>query len=154
MGQTARKRLLATVRPVYVRHMPDEPAPYYVYSFRYRDPRAKKWVLARYMASEADIAASYAQWEIVGHGELRTPMGYNYFVPYAVDLVAPRPRPIGQHLLDIGPHRRKPPGIDASERRLVGVFLRRLIVYEARRRRFEQVRNAVDLLAEVAGVHV
>jgi hypothetical protein len=124
-----------------------------VYAFRYRSPRTKKWVLARYMATPVEIAASYAEWELVGAGEMRQPMGYNYFAPSAtptVDLVAPKPRPLGQRFLELGPHRRRPPGIDASERRLVGVFLRRLIVWEARRHRFEQVRNAVDLLAEVA----
>jgi hypothetical protein len=122
-----------------------------VYAFRYRDARTKKWVLARYMATRIEIAARYSEWEIVGAGEKREPMGYNYFVPAPLEFVPPRSRPLGQRFLELGPHRRKRPGIDARERQLVGVFLRRLIVYEARRGRFDQVRNATDLLVEVAG---
>jgi hypothetical protein len=76
-------------------------------------------------------------------------MGYNYFSPAPVELVAPTPRPLGQKFLELGPHRRKRSGIHARERQLVGVFLRRLIVYEARRGRFERVSNATDLLVEV-----
>src|SRR5450631_1596318 len=130
--------------------MPDGPST--VYAFRYRDPRTKKWQLARYMATKAEIAARYAEWEIVGTGEVWKPVGYGYFVPHLQELVAPRPRPLGQRFVELGPHRRKPPRIDARERQLVGVFLRRLIVYEARKGRFDRVRNAVDLLAEVASV--
>ena len=122
-----------------------------VYSFRYRDPRTKKWRLARYMATVADIRATFTEWEIVGQGETREPMGYRYFVPFVAELVAPRPRPLGQRFLELGPQRRRPPRIDAGERRLVSVFLRRLIVYEARKGRFDAVRNAADLLTEVAG---
>ena len=122
-----------------------------VYPFRYRDARTKKWVLARYMATKVEIAARYEAWEIVGASELREPMGESYFTPWAAQLVAPTVRPLGQRFLELGPHRRKPPAIDARERQLVGVFLRRLIVYEARKGRFDQVRNAADLLVEVAG---
>ena len=61
-----------------------------VYAFRYRDPRTKKWHLARYMASKVEIAAAYAEWEIVGAGEMRRPIGDSYFTPHAVELVAPR----------------------------------------------------------------
>jgi hypothetical protein len=130
-------------------HLP--PAEQIVYAFRYRDPRTKRWILARYMATQVEIAAGYATWEIVGSGERRQPMGERFFTPFADQLVAPRPRPLGQRLLELGPHRRQRPGIDARERQLVGVFLRRLIVYEARKGRFDQVRNAADLLVDVVG---
>ncbi len=124
-----------------------------VFSFRYRDPRTKKWVMARYRATPAEIAAGHAEWELVGAGELRTPMGYSYFVPHAQDLVAPRVRPLGQRFLELGPHRRKRPGIDVRERQLVGVFLRRLVIYEARRGRIDHARSAADLLVDVAAAH-
>jgi len=130
---------------------PGESVDLVFYPFRYRDPRTKKWVLARYMATPVEIAASYQEWKIVGAGEPRQPMGYNYFSPAPVELVAPRPRLLGQRFLELGPHRRRASGTDVRERQLVSVFLRRLIVFEARRGRFDQVRNATDLLIEVAG---
>ncbi|HKU86546.1 MAG TPA: hypothetical protein VJV77_09420 [Casimicrobiaceae bacterium] len=40
-------------------------------------------------------------------------------------------------------------GISAAERRLVCVFLKRYVVWCAKARRVERVRNAVELLAEV-----
>ena len=78
-------------------------------------------------------------------------MGYHYFAPTPVELIAPKPRPTGQRFLELGPHRRSPRGIDSRERQLFCAFLRRLIIYEGRKGRFDQVRNATDLLIEVAG---
>jgi len=43
-----------------------------------------------------------------------------------------------------------PPGITAAERTLVCVFLRRYVVWCAKARRVDRLRNAVDLLIEVA----
>jgi hypothetical protein len=54
--------------------------PIVVYPFRYRDPRTKRWVKARYRAERAEIAARYAEWEITGPGEERRPIG-GYFNP-------------------------------------------------------------------------
>lgn len=122
-----------------------------VYAFRYRDPRTKKWHLARYMATMVEIGARYAEWEVVGAGEKREPLGYSYFSPHVSQLVAPTPRPLGQRFLELGPHRRKPPRIDAMGRRPVGVFLRRWVVYAARKGQLELAANAADLLIEVAG---
>ena len=51
-----------------------------VFPFRYRDPRTGKWVKARYKATPDEIAARYAEWEIVGPGEVRRPRT-DYFNP-------------------------------------------------------------------------
>ena len=39
--------------------------------FRYRDPLTGKWVKARYVAERHEIAARYAEWEIIGSPEIR-----------------------------------------------------------------------------------
>jgi len=44
-----------------------------VFPFRYRDARTGKWVRSRYMATRDEIAVWYAEWEITGPGEVRTP---------------------------------------------------------------------------------
>jgi hypothetical protein len=41
------------------------------YSFRFRDPLTGKWVRARYVAERHEIAARYAEWEIMGPPEIR-----------------------------------------------------------------------------------
>jgi len=46
-----------------------------VLPFRYRDARAGRWVKARYMATADEIAARYAEWEIIGPGEKRRLIG-------------------------------------------------------------------------------
>jgi hypothetical protein len=51
-----------------------------LFPFRYRDPRTGKWVRARYMATREEIAARYAELEIIGSGELRRPRT-GYFNP-------------------------------------------------------------------------
>ena len=42
-----------------------------MYSFRYRNPLTGKWVKARYLAERHEIAARYADWEIIGLAEIR-----------------------------------------------------------------------------------
>ena len=122
-----------------------------IYPFGFRNPVTGKWARARHVAELDVIAASYKEWEVTGPPEIRLKRAHGYFTPHSIELVAPRPRPIGQRYLELGPHRGNPPRIDASERRLVGVFLRRWIVYAARKGQNERVRNATDLLIEVVG---
>ncbi len=50
-------------------------APLVVFPFRYRDARTGRWVTARYKAERDEIAARYADWEIVGTGGERRPTG-------------------------------------------------------------------------------
>ena len=45
---------------------------------------------------------------------------------------------------------RTPPGITPAERTLVCAFLRRYVIWCAKARRFDRLRNATDLLTDVA----
>ena len=51
-----------------------------VYPFRQKDARTRRWVKARYKAERTEIAARYAEWEIIGPGEERRPRT-GYFNP-------------------------------------------------------------------------
>jgi hypothetical protein len=42
-----------------------------LFPFRYRDPLTGKWVRASYLAERHEIAARYAEWEIIGPPEFR-----------------------------------------------------------------------------------
>lgn len=42
-----------------------------LFAFRYCDPRAGKWVRARYVATRQEIAKRHAEWEIAGPAEIR-----------------------------------------------------------------------------------
>lgn len=57
--------------------------------------------------------------------------------------------PIAEKPLELQPHLAMPPGIDATERFLLWVFLRRYITWCARRRRFAAMQGAARLLAEI-----
>ena len=45
-----------------------------LYPFRVRNPRTGKWYRARYLAERHEIAARYADWEIIGPPEIRRPI--------------------------------------------------------------------------------
>ena len=51
-----------------------------LFPFRYKDARTGRWVKARYMATREEIAARYAEWEIIGCGEERR-SATGYFNP-------------------------------------------------------------------------
>ena len=59
-----------------------------LFPFRYRDPRTRKWIRARYVAELHEIAARYAEWEIIGSPEIRD--------------VDPNPRCFEPHRRDVG----------------------------------------------------
>ena len=42
-----------------------------LFAFRYRDPRTGKWIRARYLAERHEIAARFAEFEIIGEPEIR-----------------------------------------------------------------------------------
>ena len=55
-----------------------------LYPFRYLDPVLKRWVKARYVAEQEDVAARYERWEIIGPPEIRKRGGeLHSFNPYA-----------------------------------------------------------------------
>ena len=60
-----------------------------------------------------------------------------------------RPTPTNGRELHVYAHRTSP-GIAPAERVLVCLFLRRYVVWCAKARRVDRLRNAVDLLIEVA----
>jgi len=54
-----------------------------LFPFRYRDRLTGKWVKARYVAERHEIAARYAEWEIIGSPEIRdVDPNERYFTPW------------------------------------------------------------------------
>ena len=41
-----------------------------LFAFRYREPRTRKWIRARYVSAGQEIAARYAEWEITATVEI------------------------------------------------------------------------------------
>jgi hypothetical protein len=122
--------------------------PLVVYPFRFRDPLTGKWVRARHKAELSTIARHYADWEIVGPAELRATGGdafnpHRKVVSHAELMRLEEPAPV------LDPQRERPPAIDAIERFLVAVFLRRYVAYCARRRRYAAMNGAARLYAEI-----
>jgi hypothetical protein len=114
-----------------------------LFAFRYRDPRTGKWVRAGYRAELHEIAARYAESEIVGTPEIRdVDPDARYFTPHASPLDAA-----------LRHHNERPPDlqpvIDAAESFLLAVFLRRYVTYCARRGRFAAMNGAARLLREL-----
>ena len=54
---------------------PATPGTLFLYPFRARDPLTGKLYRARYKAERNEIAARYAEWEIIGPPEIRHPIG-------------------------------------------------------------------------------
>jgi hypothetical protein len=66
----------------------------------------------------------------------------------------PRHKPAPNNSRELHVHPQRDCTIDCAEQRLVCIFLERYIVWLARRRRVDDVRNALGLLFEVAGARV
>ena len=117
--------------------------PHEVFPFRYRDPLTGKRIRARYMAELHVIAECYAEWELTGPAEIRTPIeGWlNPFrgpTMHMAHLPVNEDRTVEQTSID-----------DPLECFLVLLFLRRYVTYCARRRRFAQMEGAARLHAEI-----
>ena len=120
-----------------------------LYPFRYRDPVTGKWVRARYKAERHEIAARYAEWEIIGPPEIRdADPGSAWFNPYRATAAAELKR-LAEPAPHVNPHLDQPPAIDGHERFLVALFLRRYLAYCARRRQKEAMLAAAALLREI-----
>ena len=121
-----------------------------VYPFRYRSAVTGKWVRARYVAQREEIAARHAEWEIIGPPETRDiDPNARYFQPYRMIAHAELMR-LQEPPPQINPHLEQPPAIDAAERFLVAMFLRRYVCYCARKRRFAQMQGAAQLCRDLA----
>ena len=116
-------------------------APIESYAFRFREPRTGRWVRARYRATLAEIKARYREWEIDGPPELRGDAPVQMFQPQLPRLAAAP--------LELQPHL-TPLGVDATERFLLRVFLRRYVTWCARRGRFKQMQDAARLHEQIA----
>jgi hypothetical protein len=114
--------------------------PIELYPFRFRHPRTGKWVRARYVATLAELASRYREWEIIGPAEIRGDVPVQMFQP----VLAPK----HETPLELQPHLAMPPAIDATERFLLRLFLRRYITWCARRRRFAAMQGAARLFGE------
>jgi len=115
-----------------------------LFAFRYRDPRTGKWTRARYRADRDEIAARYAEWEIIEPAEIRNvDLGARYFTPHTSSLDAA-----------LRNYRERPPelepAIDAAEAFLLAVFLRRYVTYCARRGKLAAMNGAAQLYAGLA----
>lgn len=120
-----------------------------LYPFRYRDEATGKWVKARYVAALHDIAARHAEWKIIGPPEMREhATNRRYFHPYPLVPHADLMR-LSEGPPQINPHLDRPPAIDAVERFLAALFLRRYVTYCARRGRFAQMQGAARLRREL-----
>ena len=102
-----------------------------LFPFRYRDPRTRKWIRARYVA-DRQIAARYAEWEIIGQAEIRD-------VDPEARCFTPHKRRYSERPPELQP------AMDAAEAFLLAVFLRRYVTYCARRGRFAAMNGAARL---------
>ena len=116
-----------------------------LYPFRFRDPRTGKWVRARYVATRAELASRYREWEIIGPPEIRGDAPVQMFQPELPRIGAG----CSDAPLELQPHLAMPPRIDATEGLLLRVFLRRYITWCARRSRFAALNGAAILYREV-----
>jgi hypothetical protein len=92
-----------------------------LFPFRYRDPRTGKWVRARYVAELHEIAARYAEWEIVGPPEIRNvDPDARYFAPHFNVMMNAEMRRFRERPPELQP------AIDALEVFLVRPYVRRL----------------------------
>jgi hypothetical protein len=114
-------------------------APTGLHSFRFRDPVTGKWVRARYLATLGEIAARYHEWEVIGPAEVRGDEPVKMFHPGVASPAMKPTNALPQLTM---------PVIDATERFLLRLFLRRYVTWCARRRRFAAMQGAARLFAE------
>ena len=109
-----------------------------LFTFRYRDPRTGNWIRARYVAERHEIEARYAEFELIEPPKIREiASDGRYFTPFSEHAHGDE-KPLDMQ-----------PTIDAIERFLARVFLRRYVTYCARRRRFAAMNGATRLYREV-----
>jgi hypothetical protein len=101
-------------------------------------------VRARYVATREEIAARYAEWEILGPAEIRdVDPEARYFTPHATLPPKAESRPNDDRPPELRPI------VDADEAFLLAVFLLRYVTYCARRGRFAAMNGAAQLFREL-----
>lgn len=116
-----------------------------LYPFRYRDPRTGKWVKARYKAEWHEIAARYAEYEVLEPVEVRNvDPEARYFTPHTDPTRPAGPPPVPEPIV------LESPAIDALEAFLVRLFLRRYVTLCARQRRYSAMNGAARLFTELS----
>ena len=118
-------------------------APIELFPFRFRDRVTGKWVRARYVATREEIAARYAEWEIIGAPDIR---GDEPARMFGLDQTG------GTGAVSLLRSDEPPelePAINAAERLLLCLFLRRYVTWCARHRRFAAMQGAAQLHSEV-----
>jgi len=121
-----------------------------LYPFCYRDETTGKWVKARYVAELHEIEARHAEWQLIGPPEIREPGSRRrYFHPYPL-VPHDEMKRLSETPPQIDPHLERPAAIDAVERFLVALFLRRYVTYCARKRRYAQMQDAAQLWRDVS----
>lgn len=121
-----------------------------LYPFCYRDQTTGKWVKSRYVAELHEIEARHAEWQLIGPPEVREPGSRRrYFHPYPL-LPHDELKRLSEAPPQIDPHLECPPTIDAVERFLVALFLRRYVTYCARKRRYARMQDAAQLWRDVS----
>jgi hypothetical protein len=119
-----------------------------LFPFRYRDPRTGKWIRARYRAERHELAARFAEWEIIGPPEIRdVDPDARHFTPHGNAVMEAELRRISERPPEL---LATPPAIDGLERFLLLAFLRRYVTYCAKRRRFAAMNGAARLFAQVS----
>ena len=106
--------------------------------FRYLDRLSGKWVRPRYKASLDELNARYDRWQTIGPTEIRGAAPVQMFRTPA--RIVEKPPELRPHLA--------PLVVDATERFLLRLFLRRYVTWCARRRRFAAMQGAARLFAE------
>jgi len=141
-----------------------------LYPFRYLDPVSAKWIQARYVCELREIETRHAhgEWEITGPPEIRDidPRA-RYFHPGPASGPGkpvkgpPQPKkppakepppkdpPVKEPAVQVLALGEQPPAIDALERFLVLIFLRRYVTHCARRRHYGQMQSAAALHSEI-----
>ena len=117
-----------------------------LFPFRYRNPRTGKWIRARYRAERQELAARYAEWEIIGPPEIRdVDPDARYFSPHGNAMTDAELRRFSERPPEL--LTTPPPAVDGLERFLLLVFLRRYVTYCARQHRFAAMNGAARLFA-------
>jgi hypothetical protein len=120
-----------------------------LYPFCYRDDTTGRWVKARYVAELHEIETRHAEWRLIGPPEVREPGSRRrYFHPYPL-VSHEQMKQLSEAPPQIDPHLERPAAIDAAERFLVALFLRRYVTYCARTRRYAQMQGAARLRRDI-----